>query len=163
MGKVYCQPTPSTLSKLKFSTIFGSVQVTNGTPCEATHSFDIIGVSHPVSKRTHTGTFCLSRKLANMYTVGLAPVFCSGGSCCFVCFGSGWGALATALCFRYFRVETIMHCLTPHIRPQWVVVFISSVTEVRMNLIKFEDMLATLRCLMTSIFPVLNSSSGTLS
>jgi hypothetical protein len=74
---------------MKFSTIFGSIGVINGTPCESTHCFDIMGVLHPVSKRTLTGMFFLSRKLINMRIVGLAPVLGSGGICCFGFLGIG--------------------------------------------------------------------------
>jgi hypothetical protein len=116
-GEGILQPTPSTLSPLKFSTILGSVQVTNGTPCDSAHCFDIIGVLYPVSKRTLTGMIFLSWKLANMHTVSLEPVFGSGGSC-FVFLDSGWGVLAAALCFQSFQVETIMNCLSIQLRLQ---------------------------------------------
>jgi hypothetical protein len=60
-----------------------------------------------------------------MRIVGLEPVLGSGGIC-FVFLGSGKGALAAALRFRFFRLTTMVNCLSTQLRPQWVVIVIDA-------------------------------------
>jgi hypothetical protein len=118
-GKVYCQPASSTVSQLKFSSTFRSVQITNGILCESVHYFDIIDVLHPIPKMTCTGMFFSFQKLANMCTVGFEPILDSGGNCLDF-LGAGWGALAAVLYFHSFWL-TIVNCLWTQFQLQWVV------------------------------------------
>jgi hypothetical protein len=96
--------------------------------------------------------------------VGLAPVFSSDGSC-FVILGAGWGAQATAMHIRSFRVENTFKNFSTELQWQWVVVNNTEVNQVQIGIIKFDhDSLSCieLRFYMTSICWAQNSSSGIL-